>query len=64
MSQIYFFGVTLYMFWTVFPSKTCSVLLQKNKYETLMHLVGFTIEIYYDARPYERQKWKPYSGIY
>ena len=20
-----------------------------------MHLVGFTIEIYYDARPYERQ---------
>jgi len=21
-----------------------------------MHLVGFTIEIYYDARPYERQK--------
>jgi len=22
-----------------------------------MHLVGFTIEIYYDARPYERQIW-------
>jgi len=22
-----------------------------------MHLVGFTIEIYYDARPYERQRW-------
>ena len=22
---------------------------------TLMHLVGFTVEIYYDARPYERQ---------
>jgi hypothetical protein len=21
-----------------------------------MHLVGFTIEIYYDARPYERQR--------
>jgi len=21
-----------------------------------MHLVGFTIDIYYDARPYERQK--------
>ena len=21
-----------------------------------MHLVGFTIETYYDARPYERQK--------
>jgi len=24
-----------------------------------MHLVGFTIEIYYDARPYERQILKP-----
>ena len=22
-----------------------------------MHLVGFTIEIYYDARPYERHKY-------
>ena len=22
-----------------------------------MHLFGFTIEIYYDARPYERQKY-------
>jgi len=22
-----------------------------------VHLVGFTIEIYYDARPYERQIW-------
>jgi len=27
----------------------------QNKFETLMHLVGFTIEIYYDTRPYERQ---------
>jgi len=27
----------------------------KNKFETLMRLVGFSIEIYYDARPYERQ---------
>jgi len=27
----------------------------KNKFETLMHLVGFTIEIYYEALPYERQ---------
>ena len=28
----------------------------KIKYfDTLVHLVGFTIEIYYDARPYERQ---------
>ena len=23
-----------------------------------MHLVGFTIEIYYDARPYESQKFR------
>jgi len=27
------------------PSKTCRVLLYVNKFETLMHLVGFTIEI-------------------
>jgi hypothetical protein len=25
------------------------------KFEKLVHLVGFTIEIYYNARPYERQ---------
>jgi len=25
------------------------------KFEKLVHLVGFTIEIYYDARTYERQ---------
>jgi len=29
-----------------------------NKFETLVHLVGFTIEIYCDARPYERQIYK------
>jgi len=22
-----------------------------------MHLVGFTVEIYYDAQPYEHQMW-------
>ena len=27
----------------------------KNKFEALMHLVGFAIEIYYDVRLYERQ---------
>jgi len=27
-----------------------------------MHLVGFTIEIYYDARPYERQVWLQLLG--
>jgi len=37
------------------PSETCRVLLQQNKFETMMHLVGFTVEIYYDALPYERQ---------
>ena len=26
-----------------------------NKFDTLVHLVGFTVGIYYDARPYERQ---------
>jgi len=26
-----------------------------NKFEKLVHLVGFTIEIYYDAWTYERQ---------
>jgi len=29
-----------------------------NEFETLVHLVGFTIEICYDARPYERQIYK------
>jgi len=28
-----------------------------------MHLVGFTIEIYYDARPYERQNVYKYIII-
>jgi len=27
-----------------------------NKCEKLLHLVSFTISIYYDARTYERQK--------
>jgi hypothetical protein len=28
----------------------------KNKFEKLVHLVGFIIRIYYDARPSESQK--------
>ena len=32
-----------------------SVIPKQNKFETLVHLFVFTIEIYYDARPYERQ---------
>jgi len=35
-----------------------SVIPKSNKFEKLAHLVGFTIEIYYDARPYERQIWQ------
>ena len=32
--------------------------------EKLVHLVGFTIEIYYDARPYERHIcFKKYLGL-
>ena len=29
----------------------------KNKFEKLVHLVGFIIRIYHDARSPERQKW-------
>jgi len=38
--------------WTERPSETCRVSFQ-NKFDALVHLVGFTIEIYHDARPYE-----------
>ena len=41
-------GKTVRNMWSVIP--------KKNKFDTLVHLVGFTIEIYYDARPYERQE--------
>ena len=44
--------------WTERPSETCRVLLQnKIKYKKLVHLVGLAIEIYHDARSYERQMW-------
>ena len=33
------------------------VKLFQNKFETLVRLVGFTIEICYYSRPYERQNW-------
>ena len=32
----------------------------KNKLEKLVHLVGFIIRIFHDARPSERQKWNIY----
>jgi len=28
----------------------------ENKFEKLVHLVGFIVRIYHDARPHERQK--------
>ena len=31
----------------------------KNKFEKLVHLVGFSIRIYHDARSPERQIWQP-----
>ena len=31
----------------------------KNKFEKFVHLVGFTIRIYHDARSHERQKINP-----
>jgi len=36
-------------------TKKKKIIIIINKFETLVHMVGFTIEIYYDARPYERQ---------
>jgi hypothetical protein len=42
--------------WTERPSETCTAPFQnKNKFDKLVQLVGFAIEIYYDARPCERQ---------
>jgi len=43
VSNLFYFGMTLYVFWTVLPSETCGVSFQ-NTFDTLVHLVGFTIE--------------------
>ena len=63
-SQLYLFDICLLLYvqsWTHDDGRKdrpkhvecyCKI---KNKFETLVHLVGFTIEIYYDARPYERE---------
>ena len=40
--------------WMERLSETCRVLFQ-NKFEKLVHLVVFIMQIYYDARPYERK---------
>jgi hypothetical protein len=52
-------------------SETCRVLSQKwNKFQKLLHLVGFTIEIYCGAQSYERQIchknpfWTVYLAVY
>ena len=42
--------------WMEELSETCRVLSQKNKFEKLVHLVGFIIRIYHDARLPECQK--------
>ena len=36
-------------------SKTNIEFYSKNKFENLVHLVGFIIRIYHDARSHERQ---------
>jgi len=40
--------------WTEKLSETCRVLFQ-NKFEKLVHLVGFMVKIYHDARSHGRQ---------
>jgi len=42
--------------WKERPPETRVFFFKKiRKIEILVHLIGFTIEIYYDARPYKRQ---------
>ena len=36
-------------------SETCRVFIPKNKFEKLVHVVGFIVRIYHDARSPERQ---------
>jgi len=40
---------------TYMTSETCRVLFQKNKFEKLVHLVGFIIRFFHEARSPERQ---------
>ena len=50
--------------WTERPSETCRVLLQsKINLKKLVHLIGFTTEIYHDARLYTRQTLCPLNTI-
>jgi len=50
--NLFYFGTTLYMFQTVFPSIIRSLRLD---IWDIVHLVGFAVEIHYDARSYKRQ---------
>jgi len=42
-------------------SETCRIFYFKNKFEKLVHLVGFIIRIYHDVRSPEHQTF-PFSG--
>ena len=42
--------------WTERTSETRRVSFQNKISDTLVHLVGFTIEMHYDAWPYERRR--------
>jgi len=44
-------------------SETCRVLFQ-NKFEKLVHLVGFIIRIYHDARSSEGQNVVQYYAVF
>jgi len=46
--------------WMERPSKTCRVIF--NKHEKIVHLVGFAIEIYHDARSHEHQIYHHIKG--
>jgi len=49
--------------WTEELSETCRVLFQ-NKFEKLVHLVGFIIRIYQDARSPEHKKKGLFKAIW
>jgi len=55
ISNLFYFGTALYMFRTVSPSIIRNLRLHILHQVHVVHLVGFTIEIYYKARSHERQ---------
>jgi hypothetical protein len=52
-----------FRWWTEELSKTCRVSFQ-NKFEILVHLVGFIIRICHNARSHERKRWHLYSVLW